>query len=66
MSSSNTRISFCFLLLCCGSAIGQNGALRVAEPKLPRDHTVMTSEPSIQLKWNVRLDRRETCGLVEE
>jgi uncharacterized repeat protein (TIGR01451 family) len=31
-------------------AFGQHGALRVTEPKLPRDHTIMTTEPAIQLQ----------------
>jgi uncharacterized repeat protein (TIGR01451 family) len=31
-------------------AFGQNGTLRITQPKLANDHIVMTSEPSIHLK----------------
>jgi hypothetical protein len=48
--SLNTRV-FAWIPLLFGSlAFGQNRALRITEPALAYDHTIMTSEPSIQLK----------------
>jgi hypothetical protein len=46
----NTRVFAWIPLFCCGLAFGQNRALRITEPAPPKDHTIMTSEPSIQLK----------------
>jgi hypothetical protein len=39
-----------FPLLYCSLAFGQNGALRITEPVPAKDRTIMTSDPSIQLK----------------
>src|SRR5580698_7045376 len=45
-----TRALVWIPLLLTSLAFGQNGALRIVEPKLAYDHTIMTSEPSIHLK----------------